>query len=1539
MPSPVMTAGPGTGRNRSETMRTMPMSQAQSPYQPNRSTPSGPLKRSSIASPTKIIETSMMGMRPQRTADGRQRIARPPSGVHVNSGTPCGGVKVRKMDAARTARWVLPVVPAAAVVEHASRVLQGKEHARRVLYGKASGRGAIAPRPRCYQMTTASPAGRALAVHPRPGQFEVFLLFLVRLQHAPLVAAFPADDVVRPAALLRPPLPGGRPRGVGVHRLARFLVPEQGLALAVAKHAHVDRGERRGAQGRGAERVLVLPPEAVEEVLPEGVGVVPLEPARHPGSLLGHFARRAARGRVDLLRDDRVAEFAALLRVLRVDWLRVEQEGSRVPADALLDAVVVAHGRGHEDLAPLVVVGDDGGHVRDVAGVVLHVDAAAANDAARVADAHGRDQVRRLMDEQVGEHAAAEWPVAAPLGVHRSVERHVLRRRPEGFAADVELVAQPQIPVDRGRVHVPGQRVVAPLADVRVAEVAGLAHEHLADVPGPDVLVGQPPCRVGHRLHADGHHLAGLLPGIDDGVGLGDRPGHRLFAVHGLAGHQGVDRLPGVPVVGSGDADDVHVLLFEDDAVVLGDVLLVALGDAAALRGRVEALALVGLGVPVEPFHRVAVPDVAGRDGNDALLLVAHLEDDIDVLLAPAADADERDAEVVVGPEDAVVARGGERHRRPGGDAGLHEITTINLFGHGEDSGIGCHCFACFNIHSYSSSVAYALSHELWPTFGYSEYFGFPPAFFRASIMSRLRATGTAVSASPWKHQHGMSLILSASLGFPPPQIGTIAAHLSGMAAARLQVPYPPIDSPVRYRRLASTLYSFCTASRMPSAILADVPPACQPRTGACGMMVRHWNVFSRALMGVPMATSIGIFFPPLVSPAPCRNRIVGVGLSFLYSCGTNRTYLCSVPESSFNVLSRKPESAADAVAATATSPARDSRRIMAVSTGGWVWRKPTRTDVGPPHGYSNFRATGSALAIYNWHPGPATIPRHERTPSPRADRKVPDPGRGRPVDGHRGRGLLSDPRARAHSQAAVPGHIARVRTPADSPGGEEAGAGTAVARGVGDLVGHRDRVDRDRDSSQRPHARGGAAKLERQGTGAEAGIPGVRGGPVPKNFRRDQRAGLLGRRLFDARAYQSIGQRGDRHPDHGGRRRAVPVVSTVRGRAVSGPGPAGVLGGSGGAHPRHDHGHQSGDRPLPDGQSESQHHPGRPGLCHPGRVRNAVRPDLGNPHILLQLHPVPRVRRRLLSAGSLCPRRVRLRLGVPYDRHPAAGDPPDDSLGGRTRGNWQGGGLEPAHHPAGARLLGILLGADGYAPGRADHGDAQNHRRAHGRAEAGGKVGVGRIVGLLAEHDLNPVRVGRDGHLGRRFSLLRPLNCPREPESDVLLARQLQRFTVHVQRDFPIAVIEEPDLYLRPRPGPLPVRRDIELLHSLVVRLTRVLLGRVRLGGFFLRGWLVRIKRLTRERDLDLRDLRCVLVLPVALLRPVPLLRFGRRRCLFLLHPGSRLGDEWRRGGREWLWGGRAPDRGGQRIGRDVSGRRLRDRRPPPAIGGRCVG
>ena len=125
---------------------------------------------------------------------------------------------------------------------------------------------------------------------------------------------------------------------------------------------------------------------------------------------------------------------------------------------------VVAHGRRDENLAALVIVGDDRGHVGHVATVILEVKAPCPDHPAREADAHRRDQVGELVDEEVGVHAPAELPVAPPLGVLGPVERHV--------GSQAEISPQEHLPVHGLGVHVLGERIIAPLALVAVAVVA-----------------------------------------------------------------------------------------------------------------------------------------------------------------------------------------------------------------------------------------------------------------------------------------------------------------------------------------------------------------------------------------------------------------------------------------------------------------------------------------------------------------------------------------------------------------------------------------------------------------------------------------------------------------------------------------------------------------------------------------------------------------------------------------------------------------------------------------------------------------------------------------------------------------------------------------------------------------------------------------------------------------------------------------------------------------------------------------------------------
>ena len=115
-------------------------------------------------------------------------------------------------------------------------------------------------------------------------------------------------------------------------------------------------------------------------------------------------------------------------------------------ADHLGELHVVAHRGRDQDLAAFVVIGDDGGHVGNIAAVVLEVKAAGADDTLGESNAHGRDQVGELVDEQVGVHAAAEIPVTAPLGVASAVKRLI--------GGQAEVGPEEHLPVDGLGGHV-----------------------------------------------------------------------------------------------------------------------------------------------------------------------------------------------------------------------------------------------------------------------------------------------------------------------------------------------------------------------------------------------------------------------------------------------------------------------------------------------------------------------------------------------------------------------------------------------------------------------------------------------------------------------------------------------------------------------------------------------------------------------------------------------------------------------------------------------------------------------------------------------------------------------------------------------------------------------------------------------------------------------------------------------------------------------------------------------------------------------------
>src|SRR5262249_3168799 len=155
---------------------------------------------------------------------------------------------------------------------------------------------------------------------------------------------------------------------------------------------------------------------------------------------------------------------------------------------------------------------------------------------------------------------------------------------------------------------------------------------------------------------------------------------------HVQPGVQGVERHPGVPVVRGGDTDDIDaldLLLVEDVAIVLRHAVLVVLVDAAALGRRIQAAALALAQL------EVAVPHVAAGDRLDLDAALLHFQDHVDVLLAAAADAEEGNADALVGAVNATGAGGSEGKGAGSGASGFQEVSTVDVVWHRRASRTG----------------------------------------------------------------------------------------------------------------------------------------------------------------------------------------------------------------------------------------------------------------------------------------------------------------------------------------------------------------------------------------------------------------------------------------------------------------------------------------------------------------------------------------------------------------------------------------------------------------------------------------------------------------------------------------------------------------------------------------------------------------------------------------------------------------------------------------------------------------------------------
>ncbi len=232
--------------------------------------------------------------------------------------------------------------------------------------------------------------------------------------------------------------------------------------------------------------------------------------------------------------------------------------------------------------------------------------------------------------------------------------------------------AEPAIVVDALRSLAAIRRFAAPVGRF-VAKIPGPRQADLAKLTVLHQLDGLLEVLARPLLRTD---LADPLvaPGcIDHGATLLDVVANRLLAVDILAGHAGVNKRDGVPVVGRADDHSVHVVPLKNRVKVDRCRWLLAILFLDLLRSPVQ------------------MPLVHVAKGNDRDFRRPH--EDIQVIPALAAAADERNSDRLAG-RDRLAPNGADRRMecRPRGDTSgrrsqaprvFDEIPPIQLSAHG----------------------------------------------------------------------------------------------------------------------------------------------------------------------------------------------------------------------------------------------------------------------------------------------------------------------------------------------------------------------------------------------------------------------------------------------------------------------------------------------------------------------------------------------------------------------------------------------------------------------------------------------------------------------------------------------------------------------------------------------------------------------------------------------------------------------------------------------------------------------------------------
>ncbi len=171
----------------------------------------------------------------------------------------------------------------------------------------------------------------------------------------------------------------------------------------------------------------------------------------------------------------------------------------------------------------------------------------------------------QFVGKEVTEEAGTIGIILPPTEVVVGIERDVA----------FDLRAHPHGPVDVIRFG-PGLDGVIPLAPRIVPHIAALAHHNGANFAGLDPFRGLVPLLIGATLGADLEQFSGLLRRILNAEGLIQIACHRLLDIDMLARLHGITGNRGMPMIDRGTEDDIDIPVFEELAVVLVSLDVVA---------------------------------------------------------------------------------------------------------------------------------------------------------------------------------------------------------------------------------------------------------------------------------------------------------------------------------------------------------------------------------------------------------------------------------------------------------------------------------------------------------------------------------------------------------------------------------------------------------------------------------------------------------------------------------------------------------------------------------------------------------------------------------------------------------------------------------------------------------------------------------------------------------------------------------------------------------------------------------------------------